>query len=237
MNILQSVFKSFSRSKAPRKSSLHAFTLIELLVVIAIIAILAAMLLPALAQARERARQANCMNNLKQIGLAAMLYSQDFDEYLIPAKFENVWADVWSSDDPAYMRIRPYLGISVNPWVAGSMKCPSATGSFSASHYVPNRHMTVGYRASTSQFPDPPVFRRLPQIYSPTIALYFVDGLGGQSLVYTGHTFVGYRHNLMANVLYVDGHVEPKTRSDLVPWIGYEDTLGVLRYGWDPAYR
>ena len=60
---------------------MRGFTLIELLVVIAIIAILAALLFPVFAQAREKARQASCASNLKQIGLAAALYSQDYDEH------------------------------------------------------------------------------------------------------------------------------------------------------------
>src|SRR2546430_10956593 len=58
----------------------HAFTLIELLVVIAIIAILAAILFPVFAKAREKARQASCLSNLKQLGMGAMIYQQDWDE-------------------------------------------------------------------------------------------------------------------------------------------------------------
>ncbi len=82
-----------ARCKAVRRTG---FTLIELLVVIAIIAILAAILFPVFAQAREAARKTACLSNTKQIGLAATMYAQDYDEVLP----ETGWVGPCSSQTP-----------------------------------------------------------------------------------------------------------------------------------------
>src|SRR5437879_13638139 len=84
-----------------QRSRNWAFTLIELLVVIAIIAILAAILFPVFAQARDKARAASCLNNLKQIGLAIGLYNQDYDERMPTC---CAWGKGWTWDSAAKLR-------------------------------------------------------------------------------------------------------------------------------------
>src|SRR5260370_27563191 len=99
------------------------FTLIELLVVIAIIAILAAILFPVFSQARDKARSASCLSNQKQLGVALMMYMQDYDEKCL--WFWNNGAANAASDTYAgywYTPIMPYvknIGVFICPSISG----------------------------------------------------------------------------------------------------------------------
>src|SRR5436190_11452842 len=82
------------RDRVPTQWVMAAFTLIELLVVLAAIAIIAAILFPVFAQARDKARQAACFANLRQIGYALQMYVQDYDEHM-PGACHWGRADAW----------------------------------------------------------------------------------------------------------------------------------------------
>lgn len=112
-----------------------AFTLIELLVVIAIIAILAAILFPVFAQAREKARSISCLSNMKQIGTAAMMYVQDYDERFpsdagmarpaCPAALDGDWGkDFWMFHFYPYIKQRAG---NIQNKGASVFNCPSGT--------------------------------------------------------------------------------------------------------------
>ncbi len=121
------------------RRTLKGFTLIELLVVIAIIAILAAILFPVFAQAREKARQTSCLSNMKQQGLALMMYVQDYDEHVC-FNNDNNWYQYPAGSGYWYINtwmtlLEPYMK-NYGLWI-----CPSAstnTGLYAGYDYSPS---------------------------------------------------------------------------------------------------
>ncbi len=224
-----------------RKKS--GFTLIELLVVIAIIAILAAILFPVFARAREKARQTSCLSNLKQIGLGALMYAQDYDGFF-PTMY---WTPV-AGYDSGVSRGGITVLDAVQPYVKNAQiwRCPSSSeviythtnsvqqvSNYMFSCYVvlnggaTNRallHNSFSGNTGRTDYPGPYTF-------DPANVMLMSEYPG------TYRTWVPYwgttnptPHNEGQNMLFGDGHAKWMSRSNLISVTS--TSLGV--YGFTP---
>jgi len=200
------------------------FTLIELLVVVAIIAVLAAMLLPSLNNARDAAKTMHCVNNLKQLSVAAFLYAGDHNGMLpdtcpeISLPYDN-WIEILS----VYLKVQPapFINPRSGPIYNHPMLCPAtfgdpyAFGPYSGSgqfgyitDYAMNDRVAGGSRIIGGS--PSSIGRNLGSIPQPAMTALFADASTWNGWLGFAYYYLSPRHKgrTRANVACVDGHVE-----------------------------
>ncbi len=213
----------------------RGFTLIELLVVIAIIAILAAILFPVFARAREKAKQTSCLSNLKQLGLAMVMYAQDYDETHTRLSFGYLYSPPVPSE-PAFNkrsdgRWEYTWPTTIYPYVNNTQifRCPSTSYTNAGVAYgVPSncfdRHGNLAQLfARTTPL-------RTSELRQPAQTIMISEKYGGNpQYILSGQYYVMRAdHNEGGNVAFFDGHAK---------WLSFEQ--GPIGAPWpdpDPAY-
>lgn len=224
----------------------RGFTLIELLVVIAIIAILAAILVPVFARAREKAQQSSCLANIKQLALAFLQYTQDYDEYMVPA--------IIQASTPGYVYgTRRYWAEIIEPYLKNRqvLLCPSDSspwGSGGGGAIQPYLYFSYGYNLNyLVNESNPNIYvlgmagRPMTIIQRPAEKVLICDsescaasGLApcpvwtsdtkgfGDDVAIAGF----YRHNGGVNVGYCDGHAKwQQCAATTAPWPDFVTNL------------
>ena len=237
-----------------RRNSGHGFTLIELLVVIAIIAILAAILFPVFAQAREKARAITCVSNMKELGLALLMYQQDYDDHFCPplcwipvGNFDPVNSPMtWDRLIQPYMKNVGILACpsdiyspEVNTYLGTVKRSYTMPGTFGWCWFCGNGGIENNYGCWNNgtfgcEFSVPTAAAQYPGI---TVMLYerdncnWANGWWNWCSVGDGTNELALRHNHASNLVYADGHVKPVVGGQPGNWAS-SGTYPVL-----PGYR
>ena len=218
----------------------HPFTLIELLVVIAIIAILAAMLMPALQQARERGKTANCMNNLKQINVGFVFYGDSFDGWYMPyddatAAYTRYWQNKVAQYGLGSAKLTSYVDLAKYP---ACYACPSARPpvygwsdgaratdklSYGFSFYTLSAsYAKYNYSCKPANIKQPSKAVLLADIecrvFDGNNFICYPPGSGSRYMNSAAHSSnwgVADWHNGGANVLWLSGYVSHKSEKEL----------------------
>ena len=211
-----------------------AFTLVELLIVIAIIAVLAALLLPALARAKASAHRIECLSNMRQLGLAAMLYAED-NQDTFPRSQHSAFAH---GQLPWERSMAAELGSSSTAWtnlLTGIYHCPTDERTTPWSYGL-NVYFELG--ADDDYVGKPQTWRRTTQVPHPSDAILFAENNSSADHLMPEYwlsqndavDLASRRHNERANYTFADGHSEllPLSQVFNPPQTNRFDPVGAL---------